>query len=170
MDVKSHLLRDDGTVPNNSRLPLVLYPQVVQAQETASEAARAFEQIFSTNGWGRSWRNGVFPYHHYHSTQHEVLGVYLGRARVQFGGEDGPVEELGAGDAVVIPAGVGHKRFSASEELGVVGAYPPGADWDMNYARVEERAQALLNIEAVMPPPADPVFGEGGPLEELWHL
>ena len=170
MDVKTHLLEDDGVIPNNARLPLVLYPDVVRTDAGASETAGFFETIFSDNGWDRSWRDGVFPYHHYHSTQHEVLGVYAGRAEVQFGGEDGPVEELCAGDAVVIPAGVAHKRLSATADFAVVGAYPPGADWDMNYARAEERADALRNIEAVPPPPADPVLGEGGPLEELWRL
>ena len=181
MDVSTHLLKDDGLVPNNSRLPLVLYPQVVHASGGAAatggpggagggDAARAFERIFADNGWEPAWRNGIFPYHHYHSTQHEVLGIYAGWARVQFGGEQGPVEELRAGDAVVIPAGVGHKRLDGSRDLGVVGAYPPGADWDMNYARAQERADALRNIEAVLPPSADPVYGPDGPLRELWHL
>jgi uncharacterized protein YjlB len=170
MDVRTHLLKDDGVIPNNPRLPLVLYPDVVRTDAGPSTTAGFFETIFSDNGWGRSWRNGVFPYHHYHSTQHEVLGVYAGWAEVQFGGEAGLVEVLRAGDAVVIPAGVAHKRISASGDFGVVGAYPPGDDWDMNYGRMEERAEALRNIEAVPPPPGDPVLGEGGPLEELWRL
>jgi uncharacterized protein YjlB len=175
MNVSTHLLKDDGLVPNNSRLPLVLYPQVVAAfggtgGAAGGDAARAFERIFADNGWNPAWRDGIFPYHHYHSTQHEVLGIYAGWARVQFGGEQGPVEELRAGDAVVIPAGVGHKRLEGSSDLGVVGAYPPGADWDMNYARREERADALRNIEAVLPPARDPLFGDEGPLRDLWHL
>jgi uncharacterized protein YjlB len=169
MEPKTHLLKDDGLVPNNAALPLVLYPQVVKAED-AADAAAAFERIFAGNGWKRSWRNGIFPYHHYHSTQHEVLGIYAGWTRVQFGGESGPVEELQAGDAVVIPAGVGHKRLDGSADLGVVGAYPPGPDWDMNYARAEERADALTHIPAVPLPPADPVFGDGGPLHDHWHL
>lgn len=170
MDVRTHLLIDDGVVPNNPRLPLVVYPDVVRTDLGASQAAEFFETIFSDNGWGRSWRNGVFPYQHYHSTQHEVLGCYSGSAQVQFGGEDGPIETLNAGDAVVIPAGVAHKRVEASADFAVVGAYPPGADWDMNYARPEERTDALRNIEEVPTPPSDPVFGEEGPLDELWRL
>ena len=63
---------DDGLVPNNS-LPLVVRRGAVQPQ--SDDPARSFEQVFAKHGWTGSWRNGIFPYHHYHSTAHEVLGI-----------------------------------------------------------------------------------------------
>ena len=35
------------------------------------------------------WRNGIYPYVHYHSMIHEALGVARGRAKVRFGGDNG---------------------------------------------------------------------------------
>ena len=78
-------LRDDGTFPNNEQLPLVLYRGAIRVTE--GDPATTIEQVFAANGWGNAWRNGIFPYHHYHSTAHEVLGVACGTARVQLGGD-----------------------------------------------------------------------------------
>jgi len=33
----------------------------------------SIETTLRANGWGNGWRNGVYSYHHYHSTAHEVL-------------------------------------------------------------------------------------------------
>jgi long-chain acyl-CoA synthetase len=41
------------------------------------------------NGWSGTWRNGIYAFHHYHSTSHEVLGIAAGSAAVRFGGEGG---------------------------------------------------------------------------------
>ena len=98
------LLSPDPPFPNNDVLPLLLYRGVA---DPAAEAAW-FETVFARNGWTGSWRNGVYGYHHFHSTAHEVLGCYGGQATVRFGGPEGPEVTFGAGDAVVIPAGVGH--------------------------------------------------------------
>ena len=152
--VKSVLLRDDGRFPNNEKLPLLLYRGAIEAggaapakelaAETAAEAAvsagqtietlaSAVEATFHRNGWGGSWRNGIYDMHHYHSTAHETLGVYAGSARVQLGGDSGPVFEIRAGDVVVIPAGVAHKCIESSVDFRVVGAYPDGQRPDMRY-------------------------------------
>ena len=85
--VASHLLQDDGTFPNNGALPLLAYVGAVRLPDV--NPAAAFEELFHANGWGDSWRNGVYSFHHYHSTAHEVLGVYSGTARIQLGGEGG---------------------------------------------------------------------------------
>ena len=101
-EVESTILRDDGTYPNNESLPLLVYADVVRAHE--SSVAQTLEQIFRANDWTGAWRNGIFSYHHYHSTTHEVLGVAAGRASVQLGGPDGIVVEATAGDVLIFPA------------------------------------------------------------------
>jgi len=80
--------------------------------------------LFAGHQWGNSWRNGIYNYHHFHATTHEVLGIIRGHASVRFGGEQGVMLEVSAGDVVVIPAGVGHKKEGSSADLQVVGAYP----------------------------------------------
>jgi uncharacterized protein YjlB len=134
-----------------------------------ADRAAAFAAMFARNGWPGAWRNGIYEHHHYHSTAHEVLGIAVGSARVQFGGESGETMEVRAGDVVVIPAGVAHKREVASGDLLVVGAYPRGQSPDMCAAGTAERERALRNIRAVPLPAADPVAGEGGPLITFWR-
>ena len=163
-DVLFQESKDDGTFPN-SRLPLILYRMAVKL---AGDDRAFFEQLFAANGWKGSWRNGIYPYHHYHSTAHEVLGVYRGSAKVQLGGEHGVVHEVHPGDVIIIPAGVAHKNLGSSGDFGVVGAYPEGQDWDMNYGKPSERPTSDRNIRRVALPKADPVYGVAGPLMEKW--
>ncbi len=165
--VRYVVLEDDGRFPNNARFPLLVYPAAVNL--TGTDAAVPVEELFHRYSWGNSWRNGVFGYHHYHSTAHEVLGVYSGSATVQLGGEEGVVCDVKAGDVVVIPAGVAHKKLKSSGDFRVVGAYPDGQSPDMFYGKSEERPGADENISRVPKPSRDPVFGESGPLLELWE-
>jgi uncharacterized protein YjlB len=116
--IETYRFADDGTVPNNP-LPLVVYRG---ALPESGDRAAFCEAMFARNGWPDSWRNGIHPYHHYHSTAHEVLGVARGSARVRLGGEQGQSVELRAGDVVVIPAGVAHKREAGSSDLLVIGS------------------------------------------------
>ena len=97
-----------------------------------------------------------------------MLGCYRGEATVLFGGESGVTTLISAGDVVVIPAGVGHKRLRASRDFAVVGAYPDGQLPDMNYGKPEERSRAVANIARVPTPAHDPVSGFEGPLARLW--
>ena len=50
-----------------------------------------------------AWRNGVFPFHHYHSNAHEALGVYEGEVTVQFGGDGGVTLTARPDDMIVLP-------------------------------------------------------------------
>lgn len=159
-------LKDDGTIPN-SNLPLLLYHQSVSI--SSRDPANVFEELFEEHGWSDSWRNGIYSYHHYHSTAHEVLGIYRGSAKVQLGGEHGVIHEVRAGDVIVIPAGVAHKNLGSSEDFGVVGAYPEGQQMDMNYGKSGERPRADQNIARVPLPKMDPVYGENGPLNAKWN-
>jgi uncharacterized protein YjlB len=129
-----------------------------------------FETLFTRNGWTGSWRNGLYTFDHYHSTAHEVLGVSGGIVRIQLGGERGPIIDLGAGDVVVIPAGVAHKNVGASADFRVVGAYPIGTAPDLLFGKPGERPAADDNIRNVarLALPADPVEGAAGALAELW--
>ncbi|HZL42462.1 MAG TPA: hypothetical protein VFD66_04205, partial [Verrucomicrobiae bacterium] len=86
----------------------------------------------------------------------------------QLGGEHGVKQRVVAGNVLVLPAGVAHKNLGASSDFGVVGAYPAGQDWDMNYGRPQERPQADENIARVPFPAQDPMHGKNGPLLKRW--
>jgi uncharacterized protein YjlB len=160
------IFKDDGIIPNN-RYPLLLYRGAIDL--AGSDPAREVENQFAANNWTNSWRNGIYPFHHYHSTSHEVLGVYRGSATVRLGGEQGRDFTVEAGDVVVIPAGVGHKNLGASDDFGVVGAYPEGRRWDLLTGKPGERPKADENIAALPVPSADPVYGSNGPLGRFWR-
>jgi hypothetical protein len=98
-----------------------------------------------------------------------VLGISAGSARVRLGGEHGKLFALGAGDVVVIPAGVAHKNEGASPDLTVVGAYPGEKSPDMRKPAAQEREEALRNISEVRLPARDPVYGPSGPLVDRWR-
>ena len=160
---ETHVFADDGVFPN-SRLPVLIYRGVL-----ATPKAAAFETMFEANGWSSSWRNGLYSVHHYHSTAHEVLGIYQGRVTARLGGERGLSVTLLAGDVAVIPAGVAHKNDGASADFRVVGAYPAGTGPDMQYGKAGERPAADRNIAGVPLPGGDPVRGARGPLATLWR-
>lgn len=158
--------RDDGGIPN-STLPALLYRQPF-AFDTPDLAA-ILENCFTANDWTGAWRGNVYDYHHYHSTSHEVLGVFQGSARLQLGGERGAEYEIRCGDVLVIPAGVGHKRITERNAFRVVGAYPEGRDWDILRGLSGERPEADRRIAAVPLPENDPLYGESGPLKKIWR-
>jgi uncharacterized protein YjlB len=159
----THTFEDDGGIPN-SRLPLLVYGGAL-----ASDAgAHAYEELFAEHGWLGAWRDGIYPFHHFHSTAHEVLGIASGSAEVMLGGPEGRRFELRAGDVVVLPAGTGHCNLGSSPGLLVVGAYPNGMDWDLRRGDPAEHDEVLANIARVPLPDQDPVHGEGGPLIEVW--
>jgi uncharacterized protein YjlB len=160
--------KDDGIVPNNPKLPFILYRGPVTLTADFDPAA-VFEELFGRNGWRDSWRNGIYNYAHYHSRTHEVLGLARGHARVRFGGERGKELRLKAGDVVVLPAGTGHQRLAASKDLLVVGAYPPSGSYDECRPSAAEHDRALTTILKVALPRKDPVYGPNGPLMRLWR-
>src|SRR5215472_11670660 len=163
--IEEHLFVDDGRVPNNPSLPLIVYRRALQ---TGPRCIAECETMFASNGWSGAWRNGIYVHHHYHSTAHEVLGIAVGSVRVRLGGEAGKTVELHAGDVVVIPAGVSHKNEGASPDLVVVGAYPGGKSPDMCGPAAQHRERALRNIAEVPLPSRDPVYGRPGPLLKRW--
>jgi uncharacterized protein YjlB len=138
------------TIPNHPRFAVLIYRGVDVGD------ARA---LFAEHGWGGSWVNGIFDFHHFHSTSHEALAIVSGSATVELGGPQGQAFDVQAGDVLVLPAGTGHRRATARNGFTVVGAYPAGQE-DYDLLR-EADAAARARIEALPAPPQDPVGGEG---------
>ncbi|EAR67467.1 hypothetical protein B14911_18770 [Bacillus sp. NRRL B-14911] len=160
--VRSFFLQDNGDIPNNQELPVIIYEGIF------SDNANTIEGTFTRHNWLGTWTGGVFDYHHYHSNSHEVLGVRSGRATILLGGDGGERVEVKAGDVIVLPAGTGHKNVDSSEDFEVVGAYPDGMSHDLKKKDPGGRAQALSDIRSVPVPATDPVYGDTGPLLEKW--
>ena len=141
---------DDGTIPNNPTLALVLYRNGIDLAGTP-DPERLIEKTFAD------------------SMIHEALGVARGRATVRFGGDNGREIEIAAGDVAILPAGTGHQCLSRSPDLLVIGAYPPSGKYDLCRGSKADHARALASIPQVPLPAADPVFGPKGPLVALWR-
>ena len=166
IEVREYRFEDDGRIPNNPTLPLLVYPQALAEHERDPSRCK---ELLTGNGWGGAWVDGVFPYHHYHSTSHEVLCVVGGGARITFGGSEEETVAVEAGDVVVIPAGIGHCREGSGGGFFVVGAYPEDQEnYDLRTGEEGERPGVLENIRNVPLPETDPLFGTEGPLLGRW--
>src|SRR6266702_6319426 len=157
-------LKPNGWMPNNS-LPVLLYRS---ALPDAGDLAIQMERLFTANGWPPQWRNGVDPFPHHHSTAHEVLGFAAGHADLVLGGEGGEAVTVQTGDIVVLPAGTGHCRITASDDFLVIGAYPRDEHWDI--CRTAATPEVLERIRQVRFPASDPVTGSKGALPNLWPI
>lgn len=163
---ESFVLSDDGMFPNNL-LPVVLWRRGIPIQNDG-DGADFIERHFLDNGWQGSWQNGIVTFHHYHSTAHEVLGIGRGSVTVILGGPTGHEVTLEAGDVVLLPAGTAHRNLGASDDLIVVGAYPPGQHPDLLHGESGDRPHADQNIANVPLPGTDPVSGVAD-APDLWR-
>jgi len=105
-DPETYFFTPTPHVPN-SRLPVLVYRDVLPHSPTAESTRAAIEQ----NKW---LQGGVFkhyPAHHFHSVTHECYAVFQGSSRLLLGrgplddlDRDGGAEvELATGDIIVLP-------------------------------------------------------------------
>jgi uncharacterized protein YjlB len=159
---------DDGIVPNHPRFPILVYRDCVLRGTKKFDLATIIDAIFETNGWGRSWRDTVYDFVHYHSQIHEVMGVARGTAKIEYGGAKGRILQMKAGDVAILPAGTGHRLVDSSQDFLVVGAYPPDGTYD-ECTDTRDRSEAIKRIAKVKKPSKDPIFGARGPLIKFWR-
>ena len=164
--IAAFTLDRNGWVPNNPHLPVLLYSGAFPLQMTNCAAATC-EAIFQCNGWPPQWRDSVYDFHHYHSTAHEVLGCARGAGLLMLGGPGGRAVRIGAGDAILLPAGTGHCLVDANDDFLVVGAYPPGQRFDL--CRTAPTPAMARKIATLGFPDSDPIEGWGGALVAHWH-
>eukprot|EP00897_Mesotaenium_endlicherianum_P010107 jgi/Mesen1/9124/ME000058S08619 len=176
LQVTAHKLPRNGLFPNSSinGLPLLIYRHAFspEAEGLGIKLASHIESVFGSHGFPPQWRYGMYPYAHFHSTSHEVLGVYQGSARLRFGGHGQAAveEEVQPGDVIVIPAGVAHNSVDMRDGFSMVGAYPEGKNWDMCCGKdAQEYNKAEAVIKGLDLPSQDPVFGNDGPLHRHWR-
>jgi len=151
--------------------PLLFYPGVITEAPAGEDLCSRMQSIFEQNNWKNGWTDSIYEFHHYHSNTHEVLGIFRGSASVQFGGDSGLTLSVLKGDVIIIPAGLSHCRLGSSRDFKCCGAYPGGAQWDMNYGKesAAQLVQVHKNIHHVQLPELDPLFGQNGPLFHHWN-
>ncbi|KAF1850629.1 uncharacterized protein K460DRAFT_372827 [Cucurbitaria berberidis CBS 394.84] len=165
--LNAHYVPSYSHLPNTSthNNPLLIYHSAFPASTSPS----TLESHLPKNGLAPQWRYTMYSQTHFHSTTHEVLCVFSGRAALLFGGEANPgkVEtEVKAGDMIVVPAGVGHRLLEDLDGgFQMVGAYPKGCSWDMCYGKEgeEQAARAVAGVNWFV---KDPLYGDDGPV--LW--
>jgi uncharacterized protein YjlB len=158
MGVRKIYFAKAADVPN-SMLPVLLYRAVIPSH--AADKAKTFRERFKAAGWTGIWTDTIYDYTHFHSNAHEALGIAEGQVTLRLGGEEGSLFRLKAGDMLVIPAGVGHRRVGGDDGFKVIGAYPRGqSHYDM-----KRRGRAIPNVAL---PSADPFYGADGPLMKAW--
>jgi uncharacterized protein YjlB len=162
---EQYFLKDDGVFPN-SDLPVLFYTDVLKIPVLFP--AHAIKKLFQENNWGNNWKQGIYTYHHYHSTTHEVLGICKGETLLQLGGEQGITLFVHEGDVLIIPAGVAHMNLGRENDVVCIGGYPDGRDYDINYGNEGERPRTDHNISVLPLPQSDPVFGTDGGLLQVW--
>ncbi|MDN7131090.1 cupin domain-containing protein [Halomonas sp. MC140] len=148
----------------NSPLPVLIYRQVID-NNNAKKRADLLEAMFERHGWPPAWRYHLYDFDHFHSTAHEVLGIFRGQALARLGGPNGQELMLYAGDVLVLPAGIVHASVESNDDFCMVGAYPPGQAPEIERGDPSQLAAAQARVAAVALPKESPV---GGPLTSLW--
>ena len=163
--------KEAGGIPNNRALPVLVYKRArAEWVRDPERLADWLETQWSQHGWRAAWRWGVYDFPHYHSTAHEILGVYRGHATLRLGHTAGATVVAEAGDVIVLPAGTGHQNLGSSADFHVVGGYPEGQKADLLRGEPGERPASDQRIARVPIPVADPLSGAAGPLVKYWPV
>ena len=130
---EEHHYAPDGTVVN-SRLPLLVYRNAVQGGPDGDLVAAMKQTFVQRNDWLNYWtEHSVYPYPHFHSTAHEVLGVVRTMPLRLGGAGAGANTLLGRRHnmsphmrpAHGVPGGAAHQA-RRQENVMMVGGYPEG--------------------------------------------
>ena len=156
MTPETHHFADDGAIPN-SPLPVLVYHGVADC-----------EALFAQHGWGGSWRSGIFDFHHFHSTAHEVLGILRAAPPCCSAVPRASTSRSARATCSSFRPAPATAESDSSPDLLVAGAYPRGQHWDLRRGDPAEHDEVLANIAAVALPDTEPVLGAGGPLIALW--
>lgn len=147
---------------------MLIYRKAIHLPAQKNKAAKLAQAVFLSHNWSNTWKNGIYDFHHYHSTTHECMAICAGTATVIFGGPNGRRVKVAQGDVIILPAGVGHKCSAHSEDFLCVGAYPQGKNYDTNTGTSKELEEAVHRIKKLAIPKYDPLFGTEGFLKTYW--
>lgn len=158
----------------NSILPVLIYRNMLPANPTAASTRDALEK----NSWLQGGVFKTYRAHHFHSVTHECYAIFKGSSRLLLGRgplddpNDGGIEvDVSVGDIIVLPAGVSHCSVDSEGDYEYVGLYPKGSPhWDSNFCKADatETAEKARNARNVPIPEYDPIYGQDGPLVEIW--
>lgn len=173
-DVQTFKFQDDGTIPNNPTLPVLLYRNAFSG--VGRDIRHVIYYHVKNSDWNFRKREGslgkwfgqIPDYPQYHSNTHEFLVVVRSYGTVRIGGEEGVDLELSTGDALVLPSGTGHRQVEADESFELMAAYPGRDNFDVKTGEPDERPEVLEKIRSVGVPATDPICGEDGPLPRIW--
>ncbi|PLB55844.1 hypothetical protein P170DRAFT_50869 [Aspergillus steynii IBT 23096] len=160
--------------PNNS-LPVLHYRNVLPRPLSESSAT----EFLTSHKWEKRGTWGAISTRHFHPNSHECYGIFQGTSTLLLGAAGGDLDPsagikvtLHAGDVLVLPAGTAHSSVDGDDnpEYRYVGVYPEGCPrWRNEYGKEPIDLHALRReIDAVAMPLEDPVYGEDGPLCQLW--
>lgn len=161
-------IKENPPFPNHP-LPVLFYPEgLINLIENNEQPGNEVIAFFEEKGYTNGWINGIHDFHHFHSNTHEVLACIKGSATVQIGGPKAQEHTVAAGDVVLLPAGVAHKRLTATDDFKVVGAYPDGKSPDLQRGDATDYDEIQQRAYDVNVPDTDPVYKYDGPVQKYW--
>ncbi|KAL4969942.1 cupin domain-containing protein [Aspergillus stella-maris] len=163
-----------GPTPHapNSGLPIIHYRGVLPEPLTEESVT----EFLTRDRWEKRGTWGHIPIRHFHPNSHECYGIFQGFSKLLLGvgGSDtagGLKVNVRAGDVIVLPAGTAHSCAESSKDYRYIGVYPQGCPRWRNEmgSKSIDLASLRKETENVSMPEADPVYGVGGPLMQLWR-
>ena len=163
---QQYFVEKNGYFPG-SKFPVLHYEQALQVPTFFP--GKFVSSFLRKHNWSNNWRNGIYTFHHYHSTTHEAMAVIKGQAMILLGGMHGRNVLLKKGDIIVVPAGVAHMNLGNEKDLIFIGGYPSGRNYDMNYGRADEHPKVDNNMRFLPIPDTGPLYGHADPLIDIWN-